>query len=252
MEKLPDAVGLALAADGVELREGGAHEARAGGQVARQAERAHAAAVGLQRHVRSKGILRLSRRQMHIVVQREELLRERWVIRQHADRIFVNLQPRGRRLQREGAGRVREQPVQLGGREVQAERRSRQVDGLQQLPGLRQRGALPQQPRNEFELRHVLPPVLRRGIAGVADEVQPGNAEAFFVHGIVIQRIAVRHMGRAENGIALLRAAAVAEAEREPAGKHDDLLAIGCLIIQRAAHIELTRLIGDCSAHNTS
>ena len=87
---------------------------------------------------------------------------------------------------------------------------------------------------------------------GVADEVQPGNAEAFFIHGIVIQRIAVRHMGRAEDGIALLRAAAVAEAEREPAGKHDDLLAIGCLVIQRAAHIELTRLIGDCSAHNTS
>ena len=32
----------------------------------------------MQRHVRRKGILRLSRRQMHIVVQREELLREIW------------------------------------------------------------------------------------------------------------------------------------------------------------------------------
>ena len=72
---------------------------------------------------------------MHIVVQREELLRERWVIRQHADGIFVDLQPRSSRLQRECTGGVREQPVQLGGGEVRAERRS-EVASKQRIPGL--------------------------------------------------------------------------------------------------------------------
>lgn len=131
---------------------------------------------------------------MHIVVQREELLRERWVIRQHADGIFVDLQPRSSRLQRECTGGVREQPVQLGGGEVRAERRSRQVDGLQQLPASASVAHCRSSHGMNSNWRHVLPPVLRRGIAGVADEVQPGNAEAFFVYSIVIQRIAVRHM----------------------------------------------------------
>lgn len=76
VEELPDAVGFALAGDGMEPRERRAHKARGGGEVAGQSQRAHAAAVERERERVGKEIFRLLRREVHEVVEREHLLRE--------------------------------------------------------------------------------------------------------------------------------------------------------------------------------
>ena len=68
MEKLRQALFLAVAQSGVELGEGRAYKSRLRGQVAGQADCAHAQAVSIEFELAAKRILRLVGRQRHIVV----------------------------------------------------------------------------------------------------------------------------------------------------------------------------------------
>ena len=55
------------------------------------AEQGYPLAECLQRQFFGKSVLRLSRRQMHIVIQLKHLLRERRIIRKHARRIVIHV-----------------------------------------------------------------------------------------------------------------------------------------------------------------
>ena len=171
------------------------------------------------------------------------------IVRQDALRAVVDVQPVRHGLDHERARPVRHEPVELRGREVGAERRADQVQLCQRRPCLRETGAAAQQPRDEFKLRHVALARTRRCIRRVADEVQPGHAEALLVHRVVVERIAVRDAGRADDGIVLRTESFMPELERIGARRHDDLLAVAALIVERPAHRKIAGQIGCRCTH---
>ena len=109
---------------------------------------------------------------------------------------------------------------------------------------------LTEHPRDELKLRNVLLAVLRLCIMRADGEVKPRHAESLFVYGVVVHRISVRDMSRADHSIVLVRFAAVAEFERKSARHHGYLLAVRELIVERPAHIKIIGFISCCCTHN--
>ena len=233
----------------MEPRERRAHKARGGGEVAGQSQRAHAAAVERERERVGKEIFRLLRREVHEVVEREHLLRKRRVVRQHARGIVVDLQTIRDGLDHDRAAFVGKEPVELRGRELRAERRADEVHCAQGLTGLRERRAAAQQSGNELKLRDILPIGDDLGVLRAADKVEPRHAEPLFVHRVVVKRKAVGDVRRADDGVMRVHHAAVAQGDGEAARSDDDLLAVGKLIVERAAHVKVSGLVRCCGTH---
>ena len=249
VEKLADAPLLRVVGDGVQLRKRGADEARHGRQIARQAQRAHAPAVWAQRERLGKAVFRLSGRKVHIVVQIEQLLAERRVIGQNADRVFIDVQAVCGRFDRDRFSFVGNQPMQLRGGQSGAERRSGQVEPGKLCPGLLNRRAPAQQPRDELKLRDIRPVRLWLRVYGVSDEIQPRHAQAGFVDGVVIKRIPIRHMGHADYGVVRMQRACMVEVERVISRRDCHLFAVAAFVIQRPAKIQLSGLVCDRGTH---
>ena len=249
VEELPDALRFALAGARIGPDERRAHEARAGAEIARQAQRAHAAAECGKLQLIGEPVFRLTRREAHVAVQTKVLDGEGRIVRQDALRAVVDVQAVRHGLDHECARPVRHEPVELRGREVGAERCADQVQLCQRRPHLRETGAAAQQPRNEFELRHVYGHGLQRRIRRVADEVQPGHAEPLLIDRVVVERIAVRDAGRADDGIVLRTEAFVPKLERIGARRHNDFLAVAALIVERPAHVKIAGQIGQRRTH---
>ena len=247
VEELADALHLRIAGNRVHLRERHAHEARLRGEIARQAERAHAAAVRRERH--TPAVLRLAGREMHVVVQRKHLLVKRRVVRHDADGVVVDFEALTNGLHRNHLVPVGDEPVQLRQRQLLAEGLVDQVDARKQRPRLGDRGALPQHPGNELELRDVVLPRRALFIVRVAHEVEPGHAQPLLVHRVVVQRHAARDIGHADHRVMLLHRAHRAEVKRIIPRRHRHLVAIGKLIIERPAKVKILRLIRRCRAH---
>ena len=233
----------------MHLRERHAHEARLRGEIARQAERAHAAAVGMQRHLRREAVLRLAGREMHVVVQRKHLLVKRRVVRHDADGVVVDFDALANGLHRDRLVPVGDEPVQLRQRQLLAEGLVDQVDARKQRPRLGDRGALPQHPGNELELRDVVLPLRALLVMRVAHEVEPGHAQPLLVHRVVVQWHAARDIGHADHRVMPLQRAHRAEVKRIIPRRHRHLVAIGKLIIERPAKVKILRLIRRCRAH---
>ena len=249
VEKLADAPLLRVVGDGVQLCKRGADEARHGRQIARQAQRAHAPAVWAQRERLGKAVFRLSGRKVHIVVQIEQLLAERRVIGQNADRVFIDVQAVCGRFDRDRFSFVGNQPMQLRGGQSGAERRSGQIEFRKFRPRLRDGRTAPQQPWDEFKLRNVRPVRLWLRVYGVSDEIQPRHAQAGFVDGVVIKRIPIRHMGHADYGVVRMHRACMVEVERVISRRDCHLFAVAAFVIQRPAKIQLSGLVCDRGTH---
>ena len=194
-------------------------------------------------------VFRLSGRKVHIVVQIEQLLAERRVIGQNADRVFIDVQAVCGRFDRDRFSFVGNQPMQLRGGQSGAERRSGQVEPGKLCPGLLNRRAPPQQPRDELKLRDIRPVRLWLRVYGVSDEIQPRDAQALFVHRIIIERIAALHMRHADYGVVRMHRSCVVEVERVISRRDCHLFAVAAFVIQRPAKIKLLCLICDRSTH---
>ena len=249
VEKLADAPLLRVVGDGVQLCKRGADEARHGRQIARQAQRAHAPAVWAQRERLGKAVFRLSGRKVHIVVQIEQLLAERRVIGQNADRVFIDVQAVCGRFDRDRFSFVGNQPMQLRGGQSGAERRSGQVEPGKLCPGLLNRRAPAQQPRDELKLRDIRPVRLWLRVYGVSDEIQPRHAQTGFVDGVVIEGIIPGNIGHADHGIPCAEIPHAAQGKRIAARRDRDFIPIGEFIVKIASEIEICCLISCCGTH---
>ena len=248
MEKLADALRLRAAGNGIGARERRAHEARGRREIAGQPERAHAAAVGAQIERGRERVFRLARGERLVIVQPEELLRERRVVREHAGGVVVYVQTVRRGLDRDAFVLIREQPVELRGGKLRGKRRAGEICFRKQGARFRNGSALREHPWDEFKLRDVALVAARRGVYGVADKVQPRHTEALFVHRVIVERTAVGHMRHAEQGVVFRQRRAAAEGEREAPGHHDDLVAVGKLIVKRPAEVESVGFVcGSCT-----
>ena len=192
------------------------------------------------------------RRQLGVVVQGEQLHREGRVVGQHPRRIVVDVESVRHRLHHNAAGAVRHHPVELGRGQTGGIGRVGDAGLRQQRPGLRQRGAASQQPRDQLELGHVLPAILRPPVHRVAHEVQTGDAQPLFVDGVVVQGEAVLHMGHADHGVVRLHDRAVAQRQRPVPGRDDHALPEGLLIVQIAPEIKMLCLICGRRTHGAA
>ena len=250
VEELADALHLRIAGNRVHLRVGHAHKARLRGEIARQAERTHAAAVRRERH--APAVLRLAGREVHVIIEREHLLVKRRVVRHHADGVVVDFDALANGLHRDRFILVGDEPVQLRQRQLLTEGLVDQVDALKQRPRLGDRGALPQHPGNELELRDVVLPRRALFIVRVAHEVEPSHAQPLLVHRVVVQRHVARDIGHADHRVVPPHRAHHAELERIIPRRHRHLVAIGELVIERPAKVKVLRLIGCRRTHAAS
>ena len=80
MEELTNAAHLVIGGEGMEFSKGGFDEARLRAQISRKADSAHATAVFLEIIAGSESVNWRRGGKMHIIIETEKLLWERWVV----------------------------------------------------------------------------------------------------------------------------------------------------------------------------
>ncbi len=111
-----------------------------------------------------------------------------------------------------------------------------------------------EEPGKKFELSNIVFAVDVVVIDGVADEVEPGDAETFFVDGAIEEGIIVAvlvggEVGDADDGVVRVHGADFAKIEWEIAGDDDGVFAVGKFVIEIAAKIMVVSMVGDGGAH---
>ena len=245
----PTLSALRGAGDGVELCERRTHEARGRGQVSRQAQRAHAQAVGLQGKPLREAVARRFPSELHVVVEVEHLIVERRLVGQHAHRIFVDFQPLAHGFHHDGAGLVGDQPMQRRERQSRAEGDVHQIDAREQLSRLRKVRALAEQPGDEFKGRDVVGAVLLRAVKRAGGKVQARHAQAFFVGGVVVERVVFHDERHADHRVMLFERRGAAKGERESARRDRNGLVVGVVEVEVPAEIVIAGSVGDRRTH---
>lgn len=170
--------------------ESGADETGLGGEVAGEADSAYAAAVFLEGDVWRESVFWGVGGEIAIVVKIEKLFVEGRIVGEDAGRVIVDFETVFSRFDdNAGAGGVVQNPMELGGGKVGAEGEAAQVEVFEGSAGFGDVSAVAENPRNDFELRNVVFAVEMIMVNGVADKVEPGHAEAFFVDGVVEERV---------------------------------------------------------------
>ncbi len=87
-------------------------------------------------------------------------------------------------------------------------------------------------------------------IDGVADEVESGHTEAFFVDGVVEEGKIIRDKGDANYGEMSGEAGVIAKIEGEVAGNDNGFFAVGKIVVKVASEIMVFSMISGCCAHD--
>ena len=259
VEELADAgefVVLTVLVAGVGAGEGDFGAAGLGREIAREADATHATAVFLERDVRGELVFGGGGGKMHVVVEGEKLFVEWRVISEDAGGVVVDFETFGNGFDdNAGAGGVVNHPMKLGRWELGAEAEVAEVDALEESFDFGDAGATAEEPGKKFELGNVVFAVDVVMVNGVADEVEAGNAKAFFVDGVVEKGIVLftvcflGEVGDAHDGVVGTQSTDFAESKREVAGNNDGVFAVGKLIVEVAAEIMVFNLISGSSAH---
>jgi len=210
---------------------------------------------------------------VHVVIESEELFVKRRVVGEDACRVVVNLEAVGDGFDDDaGAGEVGNHPMKFGRWELRAETEITEVEFCEEGLGFGDASALAEEPGEKLELGDVILTVDVVVIDGVADEIEAGDAETFFVDGVIEERVVfgssccggfgwVRgfccggfcwvggEVGDADDGVVGVHGADFAEGEGEVAGDDDGVFAVGKLIVEVAAEIVVFRLIDSGGAH---
>lgn len=260
VEELADAgefVVFAIFVAGVSASEGDFGEARPRREVARKADGTHAAAVLLEREVRGELIFGSSGGEMHVVIEGEKLLVKRRVVGKDTSGVVVDFETCGDRFNNDaGAGGVTHDPVEFGRRKFRAEAEVAEVDAPKEGFGFGDISATTEEPGEKFKLGDVVLAVDVIVVNGVADEVETGDAETFFVDGVIEKRIVLfavgflSDVGDAHDGVVGVQSTDFAEGEGEVARDDDGVFAVGKLVIEVAAEIMVFNLISGGGAHS--
>lgn len=259
VEELADAgefVGLIADVAGVGASESSADETGLGGEVAGKADPAHAAAVFLERNVWRESVFWGVGGEIAIVVKIEELLVEGRIVGENAGGVIVDFKAVFSRFDDDtGAGGVTQNPMEFGGGKVRTEGEAAQVEVFEGGAGFGDVSATAKDPGNKLELRNVVFAVEMIMVNGVADKVEPGHTETFFVDGIVEERVVSTRNGigsdvsDADDGVMRIQDANFAEVEREVVRDNDSTFAVRKIVIKVATEIMIVSLISGGSAH---
>ena len=166
------------------------------------------------------------------------------VVGEYPHRVFIDLQPLPDGFHRQGAVPVRQDPVQRCQGQVWAEGQGDEIQPFQQDPGLREGGALSQNPGDQLKGGDVVPTGNLRPIGGIAGEVQSCHAQAPFVGGLKVEGILFRRQGRADQGVMVGQFSGPPEGEGIIPGRDGHRLPVGGGEIQRSPEIMAAGLIG--------
>ena len=186
---------------------------------------------------------------MHIVIEVKHLLWKRRIIGKDSRRIGIYMDSRENGFHGYGLILVSKDPVELGQWKALTERRIDQIDLFQKTEGLLYRSTLSQDPGNKFKLGHIILSVRLFPIVGISNEIKASHSQAFFIYGLIIERIIVSHMGHADHGIVGFHGPLKTEAEGIVPWSDGHLVAKGKFIIQGPAKIKIFCLIGCCCTH---
>lgn len=193
---------------------------------------------------------------MHVVIEGEKLFVERRVVGENAGGVVVDLETFGDRFNDDaGAGGVAHHPVKFGRRKFRTETEVAEVNALEEGFGFGDIGATAKEPGKKFKLSDVVFAVDVIVVNGVADEVETGDAETFFVDGVIEKGVVLFVVGflsdvsDTHNGVVGVQSADFAEGEGEVAGDDDGIFAVGKLVVEVAAEIMVFNLISGGSAH---
>ena len=83
----------------------------------------------------------------------------------------------------------------------------------------------------------------------IADKVQPCDAQALLIDGVIVERVLPRHVGHADHRIFCAEVPHAAQAKRVGARRDGDLVTVGKFIIEIAAKVETVGCIGCSCTH---
>lgn len=242
---------------GVSTGEGDFDEARLGREVARKTDGSHTAAILLELEARGELVFGGSGGEMHIIIEGEKLFVEWRVVGEDAGRVVVDFETFGDRFDDDtGTGGVGDHPMKFGRWEFGVETEVAEIDVLEKSFDFSDSGAAAEEPGEKLELGDVIFAVDMVVVDGVADEVETGDAEAFFVDGVVEERVVLFVVGflsevsDAHNSVMGVQSANFAEGERKIAGNDDGVFAVGKLVVEVAAEIMIFNLISSGGAHS--
>lgn len=246
VEELADVAELVVGREGIELGEGGSNEARFGREVAGEADGAHAAAIKREVDLGSDGVDGVLCGQVLVIAELEELLVERRVVGEDADRVVVDFETVFHGFDNDAAGRVSDDPVKLGNGELVGEVDIAKIELGEEGFGFGEVGALAENPRDELKLRNVVFAIGVRIINGVADEVETGDTETFLIDGIVEKGIAVGDVSDADHSVMGIQSASFTESKREIAWDNYGFFAVRKFVVEVATEV-IVFISGGCT-----
>ena len=108
-----------------------------------------------------------------------------------------------------------DQPVELRARKLLRKRRSDQIHFRKQAAHRLHAVTLRKDPWQKFILCHIFPAFFHFLIYRISDKIQACHANALFVDGIVVKRIAACHMRHAKNCVMRLSVSHIPERDRK-------------------------------------
>lgn len=261
VEELADTGDFVVGGKGIKLGEGDFRETRFGREITRKADGAHATAVGREVNTRGESINRGFGRKMLIITELKELLVEWRVVSEDADRVVVDFEAVGDGFDSDAFFAIVDNPVKLGSGELVREGKVAEVHLVEEGASFGDGSTLAKNPGDEFELSDIVFAVDVVEVNGVADEVKAGDAETFFVGGVVEERVVGRLVGvlgvgrvrddvsDADHGVVRIEVAGFAEVERVITRKDDGALAVRKFVVEVTAEIGVFGFIGGCGTH---
>ena len=153
-----------------------------------------------------------------------------------------------RSLDRYAAAAVGNEPVQLRTRQLGSKGRAVDDHARERTARLGNVGARAEQPWDERVLRDRGHTPRHRRIHRVADEVQPRDAQPFFVDRVIIKRVVILNMRHADHGMMPVERAAV-QADGIVARHDRHVLAVGKFVVKVAAEIKIAVAVSRCGTH---
>lgn len=163
------------------------------------------------------------------------LRREGRVICQRAHGVFVQQKTAFTAFYDKTAFRIRQKPMQRRLGQGFGKGLVPYIEPFQQRYRLRHGGTLRQKPQGQLKGGNIVLAALLREVFAAFDKMQSRDAKPVLIHSIVVQGIAVFHVGRSDDGIVGIKLASVAEREGELPGQQHHVLVIGRFYVQRSA-----------------
>ena len=249
MKELRNAILLSVATYTVAACKRRAHKSGGRSKVAGQTVCAEPPAQSGKTEVRTEGVFGLFGGECHIVRKICKLAGKGRLVGEHANSVFVYLQPVAGTFNHNAPALICYNPVQTCRRHGGRELLMRDVNIFKLPLRLFYAFAPAENVGDELELGKICTACHARIVYCAEREIEACHTQPLFVDCIVIERISAADVGRAYKGQMPFEHTRRAEKERVSTRRYHNLLAVRAVVIQRATKIEIVCIQCNCCAH---